>query len=349
MTQPLTALRGDAHAASAGDPIRPTFRVTRSARVFALVTVVLASAAAFLAGWAPLGFSIVTVFLFAGPHNWVEARYFLSRLPARWGKLRTFFALAFAGILGLTISYGFLAWSARDWDEAGGRIALATWDTLLVAWILALVRLRSQQNPRREWSWTIPVGLFLVALAWLHPEGWALSLVFLHPLMALWILDRELRRRKPEWLRAYRFCLVGLPLLLGLLWWRLADTQSLPGTDAFTSRITRHAGADLLPGISSHLLVATHTFLEMLHYSVWLMAIPLVTLRTTPWRVDSVPLARRSRRWKWAVTGLLLGGAAVVALLWCGFLANYPVTRDLYFTMAMLHVFAEVPFLLRAL
>src|SRR5438270_6516219 len=100
-----------------------------SGRVFALVTLTLAVAAAFLAGWAPLGFSIVTVFLFAGPHNWSEARYFLSRLPARWGKLRGFFGLAFAGVLGLTLCYAALAWLGWAWDETAGRIALASWNS----------------------------------------------------------------------------------------------------------------------------------------------------------------------------------------------------------------------------
>src|SRR4051794_31050044 len=64
-----------------------------------------ACAAAALAGWAPLRFSIVTVFLFAGPHNWLEFRYFLTRLPARWGRLRPFFLLAFAGMIGLTAAF----------------------------------------------------------------------------------------------------------------------------------------------------------------------------------------------------------------------------------------------------
>ena len=39
----------------------------------------------------------------------------------------------------------------------------------------------------------------------------------------------------------------------------------------------------------------------------------------------------------------------VVLLLWGCFLANYPLTRDVYFTVALLHVLAEVPFLLRIL
>jgi len=35
--------------------------------------------------------------------------------------------------------------------------------------------------------------------------------------------------------------------------------------------------------------------------------------------------------------------------LWGGFLADYPETRDIYFTVAIVHVLAEIPFLLRAL
>jgi hypothetical protein len=49
-----------------------------SARRFGLLFIALAVSACALAGLAPLGFSIVTVFLFAGPHNWMEARFFLS-------------------------------------------------------------------------------------------------------------------------------------------------------------------------------------------------------------------------------------------------------------------------------
>src|SRR5262245_8408204 len=80
-----------------------------SGQAFAAVTLTLMVAAAVLAGWAPLGFSIVTVFLFAGPHNWIELRYFMSRMPARWGKLRGFFLFAFAGLLGLTAAFAALS------------------------------------------------------------------------------------------------------------------------------------------------------------------------------------------------------------------------------------------------
>ena len=42
-------------------------------------------------------------------------------------------------------------------------------------------------------------------------------------------------------------------------------------------------------------------------------------------------------------------GAVAVIALWLCFHANYPITRDIYFTLAMAHVLAEIPFLLRAL
>src|SRR5438270_4985565 len=105
-----------------------------SGRVFALVTLTLAVAAAFLAGWAPLGFSVVTVFLFAGPHNWIEARYFLERLPARWGKLRGFFLVSLAGVLGLTAAFAGLPVLGRtgQWGGEQWFLAHATWNSLLV-------------------------------------------------------------------------------------------------------------------------------------------------------------------------------------------------------------------------
>jgi hypothetical protein len=321
------------------------------AGLFAAVTLLLAAAAAFLSGWVPLGFSIVTVFLFAGPHNWIEARYVMARLPGRWGKLRSYFLVGFAGILGLTAVYAAMPLAAEywAWDFETWYTASAAWNSAIVLWLLLLIHMRSRQNPRREWSWTIPFGLALVALTWLEPMLWGMGIVYLHPLVALWILDRELRRSKPEWRSTYHACLLCVPLLLGLLYWRLASSPDLPGDDALSIRIAQHAGAGILNGVSTHFLVAAHTFLEMLHYSVWLVAIPLVGVRRWPWRLDGVPMARRSASWRGGLACILVVGGLVVLGLWACFLANYPLTRDVYFTVAMLHVLAEAPFLLRAL
>ena len=78
-------------------------------------------AAAALAGFAPLWLSVATVFVFAGPHNWAELRFFITRLPVRLGRSRGFFALAAAGIVGLTVAYAALALGADSgvWGEAG--------------------------------------------------------------------------------------------------------------------------------------------------------------------------------------------------------------------------------------
>jgi hypothetical protein len=103
-------------------------------------------------------------------------------------------------------------------------------------------------------------------------------------------------------------------------------------------------------------LVSTHVFLETVHYSVWLLALPLVRARRgrgdddAPWRVESLPLARHTRRGRpRVIRAALVVSAACVVLLWLAFLADYSTTRDLYFTLAMAHVLAEAPFLLRML
>lgn len=317
----------------------------------ALIMALLVSSAWSLAALAPIGFSIAIVFLFAGPHNWLEARYMLQRMPARWGALWRYFALGIGGTLLLSGGLAALSLTARGGliDGVGIMLALSVWNTLLVAWIVSLALLRAGQNPRRHWPWILPVGLIVIGLAWLAPLLCSLALVYVHPLMSLWFLDRELARTRASWHPVYRAMLIALPLLLVAMWILLARSPHLLGDDALADAITAHAGAGILNGVSTHLLVSTHTFLEMLHYGVWIVAIPSLRLRRWPWQLDDVPLARRSVAWRRAVLGVVIAGAAVMLLLWLAFAADYPLTRDVYFTIATLHVLAEVPFLLRLL
>lgn len=313
---------------------------------FAAVTLALMLASAALAGAAPLAFSVVTVFLFAGPHNWMEARYFLARLPARWAGLRVYFATALTGTLGLTASSVWLVVRGLGWDEVTKATGLGYWNVALLLWVLLLIGLRARSLPRRNWWPAAVVLALLLPAAWLLPRGWGLLLVFGHPLVGLWILDRELRRRRPDWRRAYHLCLVCLPIVLAVLVWTLADASPIDREGDLAERISRHAGSQLFAGVSSRLLVATHAFLEMLHYGVWLLAVPLVT---GPWRLAGIPVARRSLPWRFVTAVVLVCGAAVVLMLWGCFLLDYATTRDLYFTVALLHVLAEIPFLLRSL
>lgn len=323
----------------------------RGALLFIGCGFALACASFFLAGWTPLSFSIVTVFLFAGPHNWLEFRYLLTRMPAHWGRQRAFFSVALAGALG--ISLGFIGLYALGESLVIGEdlwtAGYSLLQTVFILWVATLAHLRSRLAPRRDWAWVWPLAFLFIALSWLSPSHWGMGLVYLHPLMALWLLDRELRRSRPAWRPAFHALLATLPLFLGLLWWQLATVPDLYPEDELSRRITDHVGSGLIPGIPSRTLVATHAFLEMLHYGVWVVAMPLIGLGVAPWNLGRIPLAYRGSAWKLGLALFLLLGFSVVVVLWGCFLADYTTTRVAYFIVAIIHVLAEFPFLLRSL
>jgi hypothetical protein len=320
-----------------------------TATVFTAILAGSAIGCAAMASWLPLQMSIITVFLFAGPHNWFEARYFLMRLPARFGRSRNFFIVAFAGMGILTLAYVSLPalYYANLWSGANWSNGLAVWNTAMVLWISVLVLMRARQKSNRDWFWVLPIAFALCALNWVSPEMFSLGIVYVHPLVALWFLDRHLRRTKPEWLPTYRRCLMFLPVLLVAMLWQLSRTTSLNDDNGLFWRITQHAGADLLPNVSSHLLVSTHVFLEMLHYSVWIVALPLIGATGAIWSTKTIPVANHSRGFPKLIGAILILSLCAVAVLWLGFSVNYPATRDIYFTLAIAHVLAEAPFLLR--
>jgi hypothetical protein len=323
------------------------------AKVFVGLAASCTLAAAAFASWLPLQVSIVTLFLFAGPHNWFEFRYFLMRLPVRFGRSRNFFLTAFAGLGVLTLTYVSLPfiYNAALWTEDAWSVIVASWNTALVFWLSLLVWLRSKQKRDANWKWTIPVALALSSLNWLGPDLFSLAIVYVHPLIALWFLDRHLRRTRPAWSRAYRRCLWLLPLVLVVMIWRLSHTAPLADDNGLFWRITQHSGAAVLPQISSHVLVSVHLFLEMLHYGVWIVALPLIGRIGSArfWEVRAVPVARHPNGFPRIVAGALLVAVVAVGVLWFGFSIDYPTTRDVYFTVAIAHVLAEAPFLLRML
>ena len=183
----------------------------------------LAVLAAALSGLVPIEFSIASVFLFAGPHNWLEVRYALGRLPARAGKLWGFFAVSAVGIVGLTAAFAAIPWlTATSYNPAFIGGTYAVWNTTFLFWVAALVWMRSRTNPRFEAGWVWPLACLLAAGVWLNPLALNVALIYLHPLLALWLLDRELARSRPAWRRAYRCAVASIPLLMAALWWRLA-------------------------------------------------------------------------------------------------------------------------------
>ena len=329
----------------------PTARPVPSARVFVAIVVLCIIASAAFASLLPLQVSIVTVFLFAGPHNWFELRYFLMRLPVRFGRSRNFFLTAFVGLGVLTLVYVSLPFvhNAATWSEEAWSTVIAVWNTALIVWLGALIWLRGKQKPRANWAWLIPPGLALCSLNWLGPNFFSLAIVYVHPLVALWFLDRHLRRTRSAWSRAYRRCLCLLPLVLVGMIWQLSQTPSLADSNGLFWRITQHSGAEVLPQVSSHLLVSVHLFLEMLHYAAWIVALPLIGRAASRrfWDVKTVPVARHPKGLPRLVAGVFVVALIAVVVLWFGFSIDYATTRDVYFTIAIAHVLAEAPFLLR--
>ena len=129
--------------------------------------------------------------------------------------------------------------------------------------------------------------------------------------------------------------------------WQLSQSSSLADNNGLFWRITQHSGAELLPQVSSHMLVSAHLFLVMLHYAVWIVALPLIGASARFWDVKTVPIARHARGFPRLMAGLLVLALAAVVFLWLSFSIDYSTTRDIYFTIAIAHVLAEAPFLLR--
>src|SRR5262245_42171636 len=124
----------------------------RAAWLFAGAAAAVIVLSCALAGFAPLGFSIATAFLFAGAHKWFEARYMLTRMPGRWGPLAPYFFTGISGVLLLTGAFALLPWIGQVATAGAWTNLLAMWNTLLIGWIVTLALMRSRQNPRRDWT-----------------------------------------------------------------------------------------------------------------------------------------------------------------------------------------------------
>lgn len=326
-------------------------RTDNFAFLFAVSFLSFCLLAALFIGWKPLQLSIATIFLFAGPHNWLEFRYFLARMPRYWGKSKTFFTVALSGVFFLAASYLALYYLGQSWylNENLWTLSISIWNTALLIWICFLVWLRGRLSSKRDWSWIFAVGFALAAFAWVAPLWFSLAMVYVHPIIALWFLDRQLKRTKPIWRSAYHLCLAALPLILVVMWTLLANSPNLPETDALSWRIAQHAGAGILINVSSHTLVATHVFLETIHYGVWIVLIPLVGFRARIFETKKIPFAIHRDGFPKTVKTILACGVFIIIALWICFYADYTTTRDIYFAFAMAHVLAEAPFLIRLL
>jgi hypothetical protein len=271
-----------------------------------------------LAARFPVQLSIAAVFLFAGPHNWMEARYFVARMPVRWYRQRPFFLIAIAGIAALSATFSFVAVNRSLWHAAAA------------LWILTLIRL----SRRDMFATALPVALAWTALAFAAPRIADLALLFLHPLAALWFIHRQIARTHPEWRAGFgKLAVVIGPLAMFIV----ASQRGASASPTLTSFVQLSLPPSLL---------ALHAFFELLHYGAWVILLPAIGLAASPWNLDAIPLVRHREGWPRLMRTALLAGGALVILLWIAFAIDYRATRDIYFTVAILHVMAEVPFLI---
>jgi hypothetical protein len=293
-------------------------------------------ALAWLVGCRPVAWAIASVLLFAGPHNLQEARYILGRLPARPGKLWPYALVSVSGWAALSV--GFISLFLVPDPTFGARL----WDALLILWVATLAQLRSRENPRRSFPWLWPVAALLILVGVGAPGPFSVALVYIHPLTAVWLADREMHAQRHPWRVAWRRALpwLGVGLLLTISLALPISTEQLDG-DSFRGLVD-------LPG-DTQAWLAGHVYLECVHYGVWIVLLPLVAASFGRHRLEKMPLLRKaSWRIKAARVGFALGAVAVVALWWA-FRWDYAATRSLYFTLAVGHVLVEYPFLLRTL
>src|SRR5690349_8703183 len=85
------------------------------APVFAFGFLALCATAATLIGAFPLQASILTIFLFAGVHNFSEFRYFTARMPVRWGKSGIYYSIGIGGVIALTAVYLTIYTGSGNW------------------------------------------------------------------------------------------------------------------------------------------------------------------------------------------------------------------------------------------
>ena len=96
----------------------------------------------------------------------MEFRYFVARMPIRWGRSRTYYLVGIGGVVVLATAYITLYLASGNWLWSGESwMALTSvWNSAFVIWLATLVYLRGRRRPRTDWSWAFAAGFGLAAL-----------------------------------------------------------------------------------------------------------------------------------------------------------------------------------------
>jgi len=305
--------------------------------VFSAASIIVIVACAVFAATAPTKASLIAFALFGGLHNFVEIRYFLSRFPSRLGPLKPFFITSVIGVsLLFTLELATIVLVRMRIISSHSLNPLwLIWNELLILWILALSAMRYRDSIRQILPGNIMIALLASVGNLLSPYLFTLSISYVHPLIGLWIMDRELLRSRKDWVNQYRCALMLVPVSAGcVVWWLQGHSISggIFGAPAFAS-----AGSPMFVGLFA--------FLQMVHYGVWIFAIPIASQSWKRWRLESLAVLRgRPSLRRLAAMAICLGMLAV-AVFWMGCAIDPQTTNEVYATIAIFHILAEVPLL----
>jgi hypothetical protein len=278
---------------------------------------------------APTFLLVVGPLLLGVPHLVSDARYLLLQPPLPRLTRRSFFAGAL------------LLLAARVVEEYAGLGAARSELSLAGAIILGVIALAAREG-RSAWrtSCALGVTLALLGCALLWPLESRVLLGHGHNLIALclWAALFAGSARRAWLIVAALAALWGLLVLSPLAWLGFQHgSQSAFGLHAF-------AAADVLaPGIHDTRLalglVASFAFLQSLHYSVWLHAIPQDATRgdgTLSFRMSLRALARDLSR-----PGLIAVVLGVLLVPGIGLFAPL-ATHSFYLTLSAFHGYLEL-------
>jgi hypothetical protein len=319
--------------------------------VFFLALFMLIVASACLAGYAPIAFTIITVCVFGAPHNFSEFRYFLSKLPSRLATLKTFFITAFSGtviLFMLELALMFLGKThsiERNYRTAGWAI----WNELVLVWLVVLAHFRYRFDKSKSLEFirlAVPAFSMATVANLISPALFTYGLTYLHPMLSLWIFERELRRSNKSLLPTYHKSLFLVPLALtGLtiaLWNSPTDSAFGFTLNSFVDTAGNTATTNQVP---VKLLLAIFAFLQMVHYGIWCFGIPILSDGWKKWRLDKIAVLRDRAKLRAPLFVLSLTAVLIVVAFWLNFVMNYEITNEVYLTLATLHVLAEIPFM----
>jgi hypothetical protein len=283
-----------------------------------------------LTAFAPGVLFVLGPALLGVPHVASDIRYLVLRqdLPRAWiavivassGFLIALRALEALAPHALPFAHAELA---TGWAWALGGVLFGAWNT------------RSTASLRRA-SQIAPVILLLAVLALSHPAAARGLFAYVHNLVApvIWLL--LFRRRKMGALVPLAVIAFGLAAITAGL-----TLPLLHADNPWTSRLlaeSENATRGAAPA-TSMIVGLSYTFLQAVHYSIWLTWIPAEEIRGD--RTLTFRMSARSARRDFGPLGMAL--IAVMALLVVGasFVAIHR-TRALYLSLATFHGYLEL-------